>query len=139
MKKNNTIMILVFFLLILSLILIINMTSGQNNAFARENAFSEEFIEVIPLQIDRDTYGLAMVDPINQTVWVYGLDGRGGGNNIRLLAARSWKYDRLMEQYNTADPKPAQIKEFLQKLGVSADKKADLTENEMLKIVEPDK
>ncbi len=36
---------------------------------------------------------------------------------MKLLAARSWRYDRQLEQYNTAEPKPEQIKALLEKLG----------------------
>ena len=33
------------------------------------------------------------------------------------LAARSWRYDRLLHQYNTAEPKPEQVKMLLENLG----------------------
>jgi hypothetical protein len=33
------------------------------------------------------------------------------------LAARSWRYDRLLQQFNTAEPKPEQVKILLESLG----------------------
>jgi len=73
---------------------------------------------IVPIQIDRDNYGLAMVDTNRQSLWIYELNRRAAAHNrLRLLAARSWKYDKLLEDYNTAEPKPNQIKALLEKLG----------------------
>jgi len=75
-------------------------------------------ILVVPIQIERDSYGLAMVDTVSQTLWIYELNSQGPAHNrLRLLAARSWQYDRLLQQYNTAEPKPEQIKTLLENLG----------------------
>ena len=72
-------------------------------------------ILVIPVQLERNAYGLAMVDIVNQTLWVYQLSNTGPVyNRLQLLAARSWRYDRLLQQYNTADPKPQQVKMLLE-------------------------
>jgi hypothetical protein len=35
-------------------------------------------------------------------------------NRLKLFAARSWQYDRLLKQYNTAEPKPEQVKMLLE-------------------------
>lgn len=79
---------------------------------------SESRILVTPVQIGRDSYGLAMVDTVGQTLWIYELNNRGPAHNrLRLLAARSWQYDRLLKQYNTAEPKPDQVKMILEELG----------------------
>jgi hypothetical protein len=72
-------------------------------------------IMVVPIQIERDKYGLAMVDTVDQTLWIYELNSMGPPHNrLRLLAARSWKYDKLLKQYNTAEPKPEQVKMLLE-------------------------
>jgi hypothetical protein len=72
-------------------------------------------ILVIPIQLERGNYGLAMVDTAGQTLWVYQLNSTGPGyNRLQLLAARSWRYDRLLQQYNVADPKPQQVKMLLE-------------------------
>jgi hypothetical protein len=75
-------------------------------------------IMVVPVQFDRENYGIAMVDTVGQTIWIYQLNNRGPVyNRLKLLSARSWKYDKLLEQYNTAEPKPEQVKALLQNLG----------------------
>ncbi len=73
-------------------------------------------ISAVPIQIERDKYGLAMVDTVNQTLWIYEINSTGPAHNrLRLIAARSWRYDRLLKQYNTAEPKPEQVRMLLEK------------------------
>lgn len=75
-------------------------------------------ILVVPIQIERDSYGIAMVDTVGQTLWIYELSSRGPVySRLKLLAARSWRYDRMLQQYNTAEPKPEQVKLLLEELG----------------------
>jgi hypothetical protein len=72
-------------------------------------------ILVVPIQIERDKYGLAMLDMVNQTLWIYELNSMGPAHNrLKLFAARSWQYDRLLKQYNTAEPKPEQVRMLLE-------------------------
>jgi len=59
-----------------------------------------------------------MVDTVAQTMWIYRLSSRGSKQKrLELLAARRWKYDRFLEQYNTTEPKPQQVKEILEEFG----------------------
>ncbi len=72
-------------------------------------------ILVVPIQIERDKYGLAMVDTVGQTLWIYELNNMGPAHSrLKLLAARSWQYDRMLKQYNTAEPKPEQVRMLLE-------------------------
>ena len=72
-------------------------------------------IIVVPVQIARDSYGIAMVDTVAETTWVYELNSRGPAySRLRLLAARSWLYDSLLQEFNTAEPTPEQIKAMLE-------------------------
>ena len=88
------------------------------NAQAELQTRQDAGILAIPVQLERDSYGLVMVDTAGQTMWLYELNARGPAHNrLRLLAARSWRYDRLLQQYNTAEPKPEQVKMLLEKLG----------------------
>ncbi|HEW79161.1 MAG TPA: hypothetical protein ENH34_04245 [Phycisphaerales bacterium] len=92
-------------------------------------AGTENGILVIPVQIERDSYGLAMVDTAGQTIWIYEINSRGSAHNrLRLLAARSWRYDRLLQQYNTAEPKPEQVKMLLKDLGRQRDSDINILE-----------
>lgn len=71
----------------------------------------EDNIQAIPLQLERDSFGLAMIDKNNQTIWLYEITGKGPAHSrLKLIAARSWKYDRLLQQYNTDEPKPEQVR-----------------------------
>ncbi|MHC4362587.1 MAG: hypothetical protein ACYSTZ_07155 [Planctomycetota bacterium] len=75
-------------------------------------------IMVVPIQIARENYGLAMVDTVSQTLWIYEINNRGPVHRrLSLLAARSWQYDRLLERYNTDEPKPEQVRILLEELG----------------------
>lgn len=115
---------------------------SPTSAQAELQTGTEGGILVIPVQIERDSYGLAMVDTVSQTLWIYEINNRGPAHSrLRLLAARSWRYDRLLQQYNTSEPKPEQVKMLLEDLGrqmkeQSKEKQQDLDIN-VLEIVEP--
>ena len=103
---------------VLCLFFIGSKLGSPANAQIELQTSTEGGILVIPVQIERDSYGLAMVDIVGQTLWIYELNNRGPAHNrLRLLAARSWRYDRLLQQYNTAEPKPEQVKMLLESLG----------------------
>jgi len=92
----------------------------------------EDNIMAVPIQLGRESFGLAMIDTMGQTIWIYEINNRGPAQNrLRLIAARSWKYDRLLEEYNTAEPKPNQVKLLLEKLIKTKDKNVE-NNNEQL-------
>lgn len=71
-------------------------------------------ILVVPLQLERDKYGLAMVDTGLKTLWVYEIGRRAPVHQgLRLVAARTWEYDRLLQQLNNDEPTVEQVKTFL--------------------------
>jgi DNA-binding transcriptional ArsR family regulator len=95
-----------------------NLIKMPVDAEAAQQADSTGRILVVPAQIDRDSYGIVMVDTRLQNLWVYKLDGRATAHNrLRLLAARNWEYDKFLEEFNTAEPTPKQVKELLERLG----------------------
>lgn len=55
-------------------------------------------------QIDRDQYGLFMLDVDQGTIWCYGLENAGGVRKLKLLAARTWIYDRYLVDFNNLKP-----------------------------------
>ena len=102
---------------VVCLFLIGSKLGSPANAQEQLQAGTANEVLVVPVQIDRDSYGIAMVDTVGQTMWIYELTSRGPVHGrMKLLAARSWKYDRLLEEYNTAEPKPEQIKMLLEEL-----------------------
>lgn len=83
-------------------------------------------VSVHPIQIARDNYGIAMIDTENEHIWIYEL-GKSGTrkNKLKLVAARSWKYDRQLAQYNTTEPTPQQVKSLLEKSVLSSIEKTE--------------
>jgi len=99
----------------LALFFVGSKSGSPASANAEPQTSSKNEILVVPIQIEREKHGLAMVDMVNQTLWIYELNSIGPAHNrLRLLAARSWKYDRLLKQYNTSEPKPEQVKMLLE-------------------------
>jgi hypothetical protein len=98
---------------------------------------SDSDIAVVPIQLDRDSYGLAMVDKTAETIWIYEISARGTPQSrLRLLAARSWKYDRQLEDLNNAEPKPEQIKALLESVD-GRRKESNRTAPNILELAEP--
>jgi hypothetical protein len=62
-------------------------------------------------QIEKDMYGIMMVDVDAGTLWVY--QYRKAGNQLKLLAARNWIYDRYLEEYNNAAPTPSEVAQLV--------------------------
>lgn len=90
---------------------------APNNAKAQLHDSAVNDIVVVPVQIERDSFGIVLVDKVGQTMCLYELNSRGKRQNrLKLLAARSWKYDRLLQQYNTSRPSPKQVKEIIEDL-----------------------
>jgi len=65
-------------------------------------------------QITRDTYGLYLVDLKNRTICVYQWVTKKRETKLWLLAARTYAFDRELDEYNT-EPSPREIKELVKK------------------------
>jgi len=57
-------------------------------------------------QLGKDVYGIIMIDVDAGTLWIYQLRP---GSKLKLMAARSWMYDRYLEEYNCAPPTPSDV------------------------------
>jgi hypothetical protein len=78
---------------------------------------NDSSIMAVPMQVGRETYGLAMVDTKNQTLWIYEISNRKPGfSQLRLMAARSWEYDCRLTDFNSGEPSPQAVKKFLEGL-----------------------
>lgn len=67
-------------------------------------------------QITRNTFGIFMLDVDSGTIWCYELTpGVDGAKQLRLVAARSWIFDRYLEEFNVTDPTPAAVAELVDK------------------------
>lgn len=64
-------------------------------------------------QISRETYGVYLVDYENKTICVYQFTP-GKGRSLRLMAVRSYKYDVMLDAYNTPDDmSPAAVRKMV--------------------------
>lgn len=64
-------------------------------------------------QLDRATSGLFMIDSDAGTVWVYEI--APANRKLKLVAARSFIYDRYLENFNPSEPTPRQVEALLEK------------------------
>jgi hypothetical protein len=61
-------------------------------------------------QLTSKTYGLFMIDVDTGTVWCYEmLRGPNGEPQMVLVAARSWIFDRYLEEFNVGEPIPSAV------------------------------
>ncbi len=64
-------------------------------------------------QIDRNRWGLFMLDIEQGTVWCYAMDTENATPKMRLIAGRSWIYDRYLRDFNGAPPTVADIQQLV--------------------------
>jgi hypothetical protein len=56
-----------------------------------------------------------MVDVDTGTIWCYEYGAAAGTKRkLRLAAARSWRFDRYLEQFNIDEPTPDQVKSLVE-------------------------
>jgi hypothetical protein len=55
-------------------------------------------------QLDNNRYGLFMLDIDQGTIWCYEIEAVDGTRKLRLVAARTWIYDRYLQDFNSAQP-----------------------------------
>lgn len=66
-------------------------------------------------QLTSQSYGLFMMDVDSATIWCYELQrGANGELQLRLVAARSWMFDRYLEEYNVAEPIPSAVQAMVE-------------------------
>lgn len=80
-------------------------------AVAQTGSGGSSGVFVIAGQVTRDTYGLYLVDPQNSTICLY--QYLANERRLRLVAARTYLFDRQLDSYNT-DPEPAEIEKLVQ-------------------------
>lgn len=66
-------------------------------------------------QLDASHQGLFMLDIEQGTVWCYAIEQTGGARKLRLIAARSWIYDRYLRDFNCAEPTYRMVQELVAK------------------------
>lgn len=95
---------------------------GGKDAISRSESVMPDGrgVQVYPVEVNNDTIAIVMMDPVQQNLWVYRYSVRGGSHGkLYLEAARSYKYDRLLESYNTS-PQPDYIRQILERFQVGS-------------------
>jgi len=64
-----------------------------------------------PAQMTKTTYGVFMVDVDTGTIWCYEFTGQ---RKLRLAAARSWRFDRYLENHNLEDVEPETVEKLVE-------------------------
>ena len=71
------------------------------------NRAGAQGIQAFTGQLDKNTFGLFMLDVEAGTIWCYEFAGsRPNDRRLRLVAAREWLYDRYLRDYNVDEPSP---------------------------------
>ncbi|UCG15444.1 MAG: hypothetical protein JSV19_09110 [Phycisphaerales bacterium] len=65
-----------------------------------------------PAQITKTSYGVYMVDVDTGTIWCY--EYTGATRKLRLAAARSWRFDRYLEDLNGEDMSPSDVEQLVE-------------------------
>lgn len=79
----------------------------------------QDGIYVVAGQISRETYGLFLVDYDNKTICVY--QYLPTDRNLRLMAARTYRFDVQLDAYNSDSLTPQEVKQLVeqqQRLGI---------------------
>lgn len=63
-------------------------------------------------QLSKGSYGVYMVDVDAMTMWVYEYLPQKGC--MRLAAARTWRYDRYLENHNVCDLPPDVVEQMIE-------------------------
>ena len=72
---------------------------------------------VVPIMLTPKTQGLALIDTKYENICIYEINTRAPAHErLVLVAARTFRYDTQLEDYNTAAPHPAQVRAMLQDL-----------------------
>ena len=65
-------------------------------------------------QLDKNTYGLFMLDVDAGTIWCYEITGKPPDRRLKLAAARLWLYDRYLEDFNIDGLTPDQVAAYVE-------------------------
>ena len=86
----------------------------QPGSAEQRSAPHEPAIVAMAVQLAPNSQAIALIDTHNQTICLYQYQPRRGQDGqLVLLAARSFRYDCQLTDYNTAAPTPETIKQWL--------------------------
>lgn len=85
---------------------------GQDVALAQSvNSSAARGVFAFTGELTKGTHGVFMVDVDAGTIWCY--EFVPGKRKLRLVAARDWRFDRYLENFET-EPPPEVVQEILE-------------------------
>jgi hypothetical protein len=64
-------------------------------------------------QLTKSSAGVFMVDMDTMTLWAYEYQPQQGKGCLRLVAGRTWKWDRYLENFNACGLEPADVEQMI--------------------------
>ena len=104
--------ILVIVLTVIATCLVMELGYGASSATAQVTSVGGDDMLVVGGQITKDSYGLYLVDTKRQALCIY--QWLPGSRKLRLMAARNFKYDVQLDEYNADKPPPSEVKRLVE-------------------------
>lgn len=112
-QQRQTVLWIIAILLAVIATTLLTQSSGDwaSRAFADSPMAGARGIFAFTGQLDKNSYGLFMIDVDARTVWCY--QYLPATRKLKLVAARSFDYDRYLQDYNNDGPVEEDVKEML--------------------------
>jgi len=88
-------------------------TGWVPQAFGQQTMLGARGIYAFPVQLSSKSYGVCMLDVDAGTLWLY--EYVPTKHSLRLAAARSWIFDRYLEEYSVDGLTPADVGNLVRK------------------------
>ncbi len=103
---------LVAVLSIIAACLLMEVGFGAASATAQVTSVGGGDVLVVGGQITKDSYGLYLVDTKRQALAVY--QWLPASRKLRLMAARTFKFDIQLDEYNADKPTPSEVNRLVE-------------------------
>ena len=115
-RNNPTVLWVIALLLAVIAGILIGRGNGEATAIAQTTPLAGgRGVFAFTGPIEGDRYGLFMLDIEQGTLWCYEIDNVGGVRKLRLFAARSWLYDRYLQEFNVDGLSPVEVQALVAK------------------------
>jgi hypothetical protein len=104
--------VIVVILSVIATCLVLELGFGASSATAQVTSVGGDDMLVVGGQITKDSYGLYLVDTKRQSLCVY--QWLPGTRKLRLMAARTFKFDVQLDEYNADKPTPRDVKSLVE-------------------------
>lgn len=114
-KVKAVLLVAIGFSVVFCLVFLAGRSHAGGEIFPPQTGESST-MEVVPIQLTPNTCGFVLVDKTRQTLCLYEYRHHlPAHERLALVAARSYKYDVELQDYNTAEPRPETVKDLLQR------------------------